>query len=95
MTNPTKPTDPTSETLGNPLNAKTPHVPQTVTVQGFAWNSTTRTHSDKVLHEARNTIDAAAWIKRNEGKLNDLTILRTNETFLLHNLLIEHGGAAQ
>ena len=64
---------------------------QTVTVQGFAWNSTTRTHSDKVLHEARNTIDAEAWIKRNEGKLDDLTILRVNDTFLLHNLLIEYG----
>lgn len=64
---------------------------QTVTVQGFAWNSTTRAHSDKVLHEARNTIDAEAWIKRNAGRLTDLTILRTNEAFLLHNLLIEHG----
>lgn len=64
---------------------------ETVTVQGFAWNAATRTHSDKVLHEARNTIDAEAWIKRNAARLTDLTILRTNETFLLHNLLIEHG----
>ena len=64
---------------------------ETVTVRGFAWNSTTRTHSDKVLHEARNTIDAEAWMKRNAGRLSDLTILRTNEAFLLHNLLIEYG----
>jgi hypothetical protein len=66
---------------------------ETVTVQGFAWNSTTRTHSDKVLHETRNTIDAEAWIKRNEDRLDNLTILRVNDTFLLHNLLTEHGGA--
>jgi hypothetical protein len=68
---------------------------ETVTVQGFAWNSTTRTHSDKVLHEARNTIDAEAWIKRNEDRLDNLTILRVNETFLLHKLLTELGGAVQ
>jgi len=81
----------TNTILGDSLNSQMPHPPQTVTVQGFAWNATTRTHSDKVLHEARNTIDAEAWIKSNEGRLDDLTILRVNDTFLLHNLLIEHG----
>ncbi len=65
--------------------------PKTVKVQGFAWNATTRTYSDKVIHEARNTIDAEMWMERNEGRLNDLTILHANEAFLLHNLLIEHG----
>lgn len=65
--------------------------PKTVKVQGFAWNATTRTYSDKVLHEARNTIDAEAWIKRNEGRLNDLTILHANEAFLLQSLLQHHG----
>ena len=95
MTNQTNAAPATETSLGNPLTAKAPHLPQTVTVQGFAWNSTTRTHSDKVLHEARNTIDAAAWLKRNEGRLDGLTILRVNDTFLLHNLLIEHGGAMQ
>lgn len=68
-----------------------PNLPQTVTVQGFAWSAETRTFSDKVLHEARNTIDAEAWIKRNDGRLKDLTILRANEAFLLYNMLLEHG----
>ena len=83
----------TSDTnlLGNSLNTKNPYLPQTVTVQGFAWNATTRGHTDEVRYEARNTIEAKAWMKRNRNKLTDLIILHTNEAFLLQSLLQSHG----
>jgi len=60
---------------------------QTVTVQGFAWNSTTRTHSDKVIHEATNIVTAEAWIERNTARLDDVRILSDNTSFLMLRML--------
>ena len=60
---------------------------QTVTVQGFAWNSTTRCHSDKVTHEATNIVTAEAWIERNTARLDDVRILSDNTSFLMLRML--------
>ena len=60
---------------------------QTVTVQGFAWNSTTRCHSDKVIHEATNIVTAEAWIERNTARLDDVRILSDNTSFLMLRML--------
>ena len=64
---------------------------ETVTAQGFAWNSTTRTHSDKVIYEAKTRTEAMNWIERKSEQLQNLTILRGNDEYILHQLLQEYG----
>ena len=64
---------------------------ETVTVQGFAWNSSTRTHSDKVIYEAKTRTEAYNWIERKSEQLQNLTILRGNDEYILHQLLQEYG----
>ena len=60
---------------------------ETVTIQGFAWNSTTRTYSDVVRHEARNCVEARRWMDRKEMQLDNLTILQDNTKFLMQQLI--------
>ena len=60
---------------------------ETVTVQGFAWNSTTRTHSDKVIYEAKTRTEAMNWIERKSEQLQNLTILSDNTSFLMLRML--------
>ena len=64
---------------------------KTVKAQGFAWNSTTRTHSDKVIYEAKTRTEAMNWIERKAEQLQNLTILHGNEKYILHQLLQEYG----
>jgi len=65
------------------------HTPQTtVTVQGFAWCAKTRTHSDKVLHEAPHSVAAQQYIQRNKRILKDLMIVRNNDRYMLDALLV-------
>tara|TARA_R110000868_G_scaffold5691_2_gene33728 strand:- start:493 stop:717 length:225 start_codon:yes stop_codon:yes gene_type:complete len=63
----------------------------TVKAQGFAWNSTTRTHSDKVIYEAKTRTEVNNWIERKAEQLQNLTILHGNEKYILHQLLQEYG----
>ncbi len=60
---------------------------QTVTVRGFAWNSTTRTHSDVVTYEAANRHEAQVWIERMSSRLQDCAIIRSNDQYILSSLL--------
>ena len=64
---------------------------ETVKAQGFAWNSTTRTHSDKVVYEAKTRTEVMNWIERKSEQLQNLTILHGNEEYILHQLLQEYG----
>ena len=64
---------------------------KTVTAQGCAWNSTTRTHSDKVIYEAKTRTEAMNWIERKSEQLQNLTILRGNDEYMLDKLLREYG----
>jgi len=64
---------------------------KTVTAQGFAWNSSTRTHSDKVIYEAKTRTEAYNWIERKSEQLQNLTILRGNDEYVLDKLLREYG----
>mgnify|MGYP003145919656 FL=1 len=64
---------------------------KTVTAQGFAWNSSTRTHSDKVIYEAKTRTEANNWIERKSEQLQNLTILRGNDEYVLDKLLREYG----
>jgi|TARA_R110000744_G_C19214367_1_gene546407 hypothetical protein len=59
----------------------------TVTVQGFAWCPKTRTHSDKVIHEATNRVTAQAYIQRNKRILKDLMVVRNNDRHMLDALI--------
>ena len=60
---------------------------QTVTVRGFAWNSTTRTHSDVVTYEAADRHAAQVWIERMSSRLQDCAIVRNNDQYILSSLL--------
>jgi len=60
---------------------------QTVTVRGFAWNSTTRTHSDVVTYEAVDRREAQAWVERMSSRLQDCAIIRNNDQYILSSLL--------
>ena len=60
---------------------------QTVTVRGFAWNSTTRTHSDVVTYEAADRHEAQVWIERMSSRLQDCAIIRNNDQYILSSLL--------
>jgi len=60
---------------------------QTVTARGFAWNSGTRTYSDEVRFEAPTLTAATCWIESKALQLENLSILQTNEEYLLHSLL--------
>ena len=60
---------------------------ETVTVQGFAWNSNTRTYSDKITYEARNCVDAQNWIDRKSMQLDNLIILQDNTKFLMQQMI--------
>ena len=59
----------------------------TVTVQGFAWCPKTRTHSDKVIYEARNRVEAVNWMKYQRRWMKDLKIVRNNNRHILDSLL--------
>ena len=60
---------------------------QTVTARGFAWNSSTRTYSNEVRFEAPNLIAATRWVESKYMQLENLSILQTNEEYLLQSLL--------
>jgi len=60
---------------------------KTVTVRGFAWNSTTRTHSDVVTYEAADRHAAQVWIERMSSRLQDCAIVRNNDQYILSSLL--------
>ena len=59
----------------------------TVTVQGFAWCPKTRTHSDKVIYEARNRVEAENWMKYQRSWMKDLMIVCNNDRSILDALL--------
>ena len=59
----------------------------TVTVQGYAWCPKSRTHSDKVIYEARNRVEAVNWMKYQRRWMKDLMIVRNNDQCLLDSLL--------
>jgi len=63
----------------------------TVTVQGYAWCPKSRTHSDKVIYEARNRVEAVNWMKYQRRWMKDLMIVRNNDRFLLDTFLAEFG----
>lgn len=63
----------------------------TVTVQGYAWCPKSRTHSESVITEHANRVEAQAYIQRNKRILADLMIMQNNDRFLLDTLLAEFG----
>ena len=63
----------------------------TVTVRGFAWNATTRTHSDVVTFEASNRQQASLWIERMSARLENCEIIRNNDRFILSSLMQTFG----
>ena len=63
----------------------------TVTVQGYAWCPKSRTHSESVITEHANRVEAQAYIQRNKRILKDLMIMQNNDQCLLDSLLAEFG----
>ena len=59
----------------------------TVTVQGYAWCPKSRTHSESVITEHANRVEAQAYIQRNKRILADLMIMMNNDQCLLDSLL--------
>tara|TARA_R110001632_G_scaffold102764_1_gene211226 strand:- start:62 stop:376 length:315 start_codon:yes stop_codon:yes gene_type:complete len=59
----------------------------TVTVQGYAWCPKSRTHSESVITEHANRVEAQAYIQRNKRILKDLMIMMNNDQCLLDSLL--------
>jgi hypothetical protein len=59
----------------------------TVTVQGYAWCPKSRTHSESVITEHANRVEAQAYIQRNKRILKDLMIMMNNDRHVLDSLL--------